>query len=175
MRQNIFVKKNRGYPKISFFHVDINDSLSENVDINKLDVIDDKNTTNINGDRITCFEMENGTEQCTSNDDTKPHLTLNSHIISATLRRGLQKNCIYDDKSSSKKSIKKVRVKKSIKVRAKQIDNKVPVTKLIKVQANKKRLYINSAKFFSAKVFFGQTNSAKRFFWPNFFGQIWPN
>ena len=30
--------------------------------------------------------MENGTERCTSNDESKPHLTLNSHIISATLR-----------------------------------------------------------------------------------------
>ena len=34
----------------------------------------------------TCFQMENGTERCTSNDESKPHLTLNSHIISATLR-----------------------------------------------------------------------------------------
>ena len=30
----------------------------------------------------TCLELENGTEVCTSNDETKPHLTLNSHIIS---------------------------------------------------------------------------------------------
>ena len=34
----------------------------------------------------TCLKLENGTERCTSDDDTKPHLTLNSHIISATLR-----------------------------------------------------------------------------------------
>ena len=48
---------------------------------------DDSLGDEINGNITeTCLQLENGTERCTSNDESKPHLTLNSHIISATLR-----------------------------------------------------------------------------------------
>lgn len=76
----------------SFFHVDINDkNFDADVDINEnnLDNLNAINmTTAENTNRTTCLQLANGTERCTSNDANKPHLTLNSHIISATLRKG---------------------------------------------------------------------------------------
>ena len=76
----------------SFFHVDVDDqNFDSDVDFDErlIDGPDSSsnNISDVNGlNRTTCLQLENGTERCTSNDDSKPHLTLNSHIISATLR-----------------------------------------------------------------------------------------
>ena len=77
------LKKSRGHPCLDETTNGDQDFAINSETLDEDDSLGDEINGNITE---TCLQLENGTERCTSNDESKPHLTLNSHIISATLR-----------------------------------------------------------------------------------------
>ena len=67
---------------INFLNVNLekDDNFDSDVDISESEISTNVSEATTEPTRTTCLQLDNGTERCTSDDDTKPHLTLNSLV-----------------------------------------------------------------------------------------------
>ena len=62
------------------FNLEKDDNFDSDVDISESEISTNVSEATTEPTRTTCLQLDNGTERCTSDDDTKPHLTLNSLV-----------------------------------------------------------------------------------------------